>query len=248
MSQSGFGSSGTTTCRPLPPVVRQNDVRLSRCSRSRTSHAACATSENATPSPGSRSNHDHVRMLRIGLGGAPGMQLDRRDLRHGDQPVQIVDREIGRRSDPALANPIRQRAMAVLLEEVLAADALRDSARSRADVWQDLAARASATVCQYSARSCLVMPGQSSRSGWVSVTPCSSTLRALGARAVTMDCSRGGAAPAVAQRSSGRAWCWRIRLMAAAESRHDAPPRDQRRYAPRPRPACPRAGRDTPNA
>jgi hypothetical protein len=41
---------------------------------------------------------------RIGLGGTPGMQFDRRDLRHGNQPIGIVDREKRLAIRLALAN------------------------------------------------------------------------------------------------------------------------------------------------
>ena len=65
-----------------------------------------------------------VGMQRIGLGGAPGVEFDRRHLRHGDQALQVVDGQVGRLVRLALADAGRHRAMGVFLEEVLAVDAL----------------------------------------------------------------------------------------------------------------------------
>ena len=61
----------------------------------------------------------------IGLGGAPGVQFDGGDLCHGDQAVQVVDRQVGRTLRLAGADAVGQGAVAVLLEEVFARDAFR---------------------------------------------------------------------------------------------------------------------------
>ena len=124
VSQCATGSKGTTSMQPLPPVVRQNEVRPRRRNWSRTSTAAFTTRESHVVAR-IEVEHDPVRMQRIGLGRAPGMQLDSGDLRHRDQPVRIVDHEIRLPVGLALANRRRQRAVAMLLEEVLAADPLR---------------------------------------------------------------------------------------------------------------------------
>ncbi|KAG1180944.1 hypothetical protein G6F35_016056 [Rhizopus arrhizus] len=54
--QSYCRRSGTTTCKPLPPLVFNQGVRPISSSRVRTSWAACCTAGQPTPSPGSRSN------------------------------------------------------------------------------------------------------------------------------------------------------------------------------------------------
>ena len=83
--------------------------------------------------------NDPIRMQRIRLGRAPSVQLDRRDLRHGDQPIGIVDRKIGRPRNLSLTDRRRQRAMTMFLEKMFASDAFRtahDGKRPMRQPWQ----------------------------------------------------------------------------------------------------------------
>ena len=91
VSQSAFGVSGTTTWRPLPPVVfTKLSSRIAR-SRSRTSFAASINAVHGTSSPGSRS-----KVIRSGAStlrdfGAPGMDLQHARLDEGDEAVEVLD-------------------------------------------------------------------------------------------------------------------------------------------------------------
>ena len=98
------GSSGTTTCSPLPPVVRQNDASPARLQL--VAHVVCRLHHvgERDALAGIEVEHDLVGMQRVGFRRAPGVQFDRRHLRHGDQPVDIVDREIRRARGLALAD------------------------------------------------------------------------------------------------------------------------------------------------
>src|SRR5215203_1088906 len=90
VSQSAFGVSGTTTWRPLPPVVfTKLSSRIAR-SRSRTSFAASINAVHGTSSPGSRS-----KVIRSGASTlasrAPGMDLQHARLDEGDEAVEVLD-------------------------------------------------------------------------------------------------------------------------------------------------------------
>ena len=130
--------------------------------------------------------HHLVGMQRISFGRAPGVQFDRRNLRHGDQPVGIVDREdtAGRRPRPARI-ALGHRPWPCFWKKCSPPmpSGQRTIASGRCarpgSAW-------SAMACQYSARSCLVMPGHNSRSGCVRAMSPTVTPRRAGARAVTI--------------------------------------------------------------
>ncbi len=119
------GTSGTTTCRPLPPLVRQNEASPIASSLSRMSSAAATISGYLDALAGIEVEDKLVGMQRIGLGRAPDVQLDGRHLRHRDQALQPVDRQKRGLVGGAVAHPGRHRAVAVLLEEMLTLDAFR---------------------------------------------------------------------------------------------------------------------------
>ena len=118
------GRSGTTTCRPLPPLVRQKLGKPIASSLSRMSSAAATISGTVDALAGVEVEDELVGMQRVGLGGAPGVQLDGGHLGHGDQALQVVDGEVGGAVGGAVADAGGHGAVAVLLEEMLAVDAL----------------------------------------------------------------------------------------------------------------------------
>ena len=84
------GAIGTTTCRPLPPLVFSQASSPSSSSNERTSMAASCTRCHGTPSPGSRSKTTRSGLSMLLRGRVPGVELDHVHLRRlGDAPWPV---------------------------------------------------------------------------------------------------------------------------------------------------------------
>ena len=92
VSQSSFGVIGTTTCRPLPPLVLRKLARPSSLEqRARQLGAFLHLRASATPSPGSRSNTIRSGCVVSRRRRVPGVELDHVGLRRADQRGERVD-------------------------------------------------------------------------------------------------------------------------------------------------------------
>ena len=92
VSQSYFGVSGTTTCRPLPPLVLRK-AGEAQLVEQRPGQLRClpASAPSSTPSPGSRSKIMRSGWSMSRRGRVPGVQLDHVHLRRADQRGARVD-------------------------------------------------------------------------------------------------------------------------------------------------------------
>jgi hypothetical protein len=95
--QAALGTSGTTTCSPLPPEVFAKPLRPLSVNRWRTSPAASIRSSQVTPVAGIEIEDQRVGRFDPIDRRAPGMDLQRRGLGQGDEPVEILDRQQGPR-------------------------------------------------------------------------------------------------------------------------------------------------------
>src|SRR6185369_16800536 len=119
VSQSNCRRIGTTTCRPLPPLVLRKPANPSSVRKPWTSCAASCIWRHCTPSPGSRSN-----VMRSGLPMAVFTPFQEWNsitfICGGDFQHRRMARKEGRVELLDARHPI---ALRVLLEEQLAADA-----------------------------------------------------------------------------------------------------------------------------
>src|SRR3954451_24429211 len=93
VSQSAFGVSGTTTWRPLPPVVfTKLSSRIAR-SRSRTSFAASINAVHGTSSPGSRSKVIRSGASTFEILEPQGWISNTLAWTRGDEAVEVLDIE-----------------------------------------------------------------------------------------------------------------------------------------------------------
>ena len=118
-----------TTCNPLPPVVLQKDSRPNLLQA--IAYFQRGRDDGSEFHLGRRIEVEHQSTgnFRIALGAVPGVQLERADLRDGDERLDAVDLHIGRLVALHLdeGEQIRNAGHRVALKELLAVDSVRSA-------------------------------------------------------------------------------------------------------------------------